>query len=503
VIETGWQRKDGTVFPVELDVSRVAFDGHLYGFAFARDITERKRSENALRRSEHLYRSTFDLATVGLAHLSPEGRFLKVNKRLATFLGYATDELLERSEPDLAHPEDRQPVVGRLGADGEVQKRYVRKDGQVVWGQVHCTPITDETSGAGFYLAVFVDITLQQRAESFLRESEARFRGLVESGPQAMIMVDNRGRIALLNVSAEALFGYGREELLGRPIETLVPVSRVNEHHQMREAYSHRPESRAMGRDRVITGRHKDGHEIPLDIGLSAVVLRNQTYVLAFVVDVTERRRAAEVMRESLQEKETLLKEIHHRVKNNMQLISSLLRLQADYVTSPEALAVFSEAESRVRSMALIHEKLYQTSTLARIEFGAYVESLVSILRQTYAVGESQVVVRIAAEPIELGIDTAIPLGLVVNELISNAFKHAFDRQRQGTIEVALRRAGADRLELLIGDNGRGFPPGFDWRQAPTFGLHLVSILADQLEGTLEVRSETGVSLRLTVPVGG
>jgi len=501
-IETTLQRKDGTVFPVELDVSRVTFEGRSYGFAFARDITERRRTEYTVRRSEQLYRSTFDLATVGLAHLAPDGRFLQVNQRLSAFLGYSAEELLALSESDLAHRDDRRLATGRLGPDGEVHKRYVRKDGRIVWGQVHGTLIADEASGGPFYLCVFVDITQQKLAEASLRQSEERFRGLVEGGPQAMMMVDSRGRITLLNVSAEELFGYGRDELVGRPVETLVPLASVNDHHRLRTTFTSDPRPRLMGHNRTVTGRHKDGHEIPLEVGLSGLRLQDEDYVLAIIVDNTDRRLAAAAMEESLREKETLLKEIHHRVKNNMQLISSLLRLQADYVTSPEALAVFSEAQSRVRSMALIHEKLYQASSLARIEFSEYVDSLVGILMQTYAIKPSQVVVDVAVEPIEVGVDTAIPLGLVVNELISNSLKHAFPPNQPGRVEIALRRPTPDRLELVVRDNGRGFPMGFNWRKSPTFGLHLVSILTEQLQGTLDVTSSRGVAFRLIVPHG-
>ena len=499
-VEATLQRKDGIVFPVELDMSRVAFEGHIYGFAFARDITDRKRNEHALRRSEQLYRSTFDVATVGLAHLAPDGRFLKVNQRLCAFLGYTAEELLDLSEADLALPEDRRLATGRLGLDGEVQKRYVRKDGRIVWGQVHGTVIADDTVSGSFTLCVFVDITQQKHAETSLRQSEERFRGLVESGPQAMMMVNASGRIMLVNQGAETLFGYTREELVGRSVESLVPVASVNAHQRLRSAFHSNPHPRVMGQDRLVTGLHKDGHEIPLEIGLSALRLQDDDYVLAMIVDNTERRRTAAAMQESLREKETLLKEIHHRVKNNMQLISSLLRLQADYVTNTEALAVFSEAQSRVRSMALIHEKLYQASSLARIEFSEYVESLVGILMQTYAVKPSQVTVDIAVERTELSVDTAVPLGLVVNELISNCLKHAFAQGQPGTVKVSLRRSSADRLELTVRDDGRGFPIGFNWRQSATFGLHLVSILSEQLQGTLDVTSSRGVAFSVTLP---
>ncbi len=498
--EVALRRKDGSDFPAELDVSVVTFEGRPYGFVFARDITERKRVAHALRRSERLYRSTFDLSTVGLAHLALDGRFLKVNQGLCAFLGYTADELLSRSEIELTHIDDRRASSPETGSVYEIQKRYVRKDGRVVWGHVHGTLIADDAVGGAYYLCAIVDITEQRRVEASLRQSEERFRGLVEGGPQAMVMVDAHGRITLINISAEMLFGYNRDELIGRPLESLVPLAIANEHEKLRARFAQDPKARPMGQERYVKGRHKDGREIPLEVGLSILKIRDETFYLAVIVDITERRQVDAAMQDSLREKETLLKEIHHRVKNNMQLISSLLKLQSDYVTSPEAQTIFSEARNRVRSMALIHEKLYQASSLSRIEFSEYVHSLVRILTETYTDPGARVTVTEEVERLEVGVDQAIPLGLVLNELISNALKHAFVAGQSGTVAISLKRQAPDRLALAVCDDGRGFPAGFDWRQSPNFGLHLVSILMDQVQGQLEVETGQGVAFRLTVP---
>lgn len=213
-------------------------------------------------------------------------------------------------------------------------------------------------------------------------------------------------------------------------------------------------------------------------------------------IDISERKRVEEQLRASLAEKELLLKEIHHRVKNNLQIISSLLEAQAEEIEDSRLRAAFRESQQRVQSIALIHQELYQTGNLASIDFGAFVHHLVAHLVASYAIHPGQVTLDIQADPVILGVDTAIPCGLLINELVSNALKHAFPGNRQGRIQVELHRQGK-QVMLIVGDNGVGLPQDLDIATSTTLGLQLVTMLAQQLGGKLEVEGNGGTTFRV------
>ncbi len=232
-------------------------------------------------------------------------------------------------------------------------------------------------------------------------------------------------------------------------------------------------------------------------------------------VQLVERKRAQDLLEEAntvlesrvaertveltglLEEKTVLLKEVHHRVKNNLQIISSLLNLQSNYIEDPIALNCFVESRNRVRSMALIHEKLYQSSDLARIDVADYLRTLTSGLQSSFLV--SNVRMSVEVDEIMLGIDAAVPCGLIVNELVTNCFKYAF-KDRPGEIRISMNRGPDARFRLLVSDDGVGFPKGVDFRNTESLGLQLVTTLTDQLEGTIEMRNGVGTAFEISFP---
>lgn len=222
--------------------------------------------------------------------------------------------------------------------------------------------------------------------------------------------------------------------------------------------------------------------------------------------DITERRlveveraaRQAE-LEASLREKEVLLKEIHHRVKNNLQVVSSLLQLQAGYVEDEATRSVFDESQARIRSMALVHEKLYQTKDLANIDFGDYVRDLVSGLIGSFGARAAGVSVDVQAVSIPLDVDRAIPAGLIINELVNNCFKHGFSGGRTGRIDVHLSGGGSSPIQLIVRDDGVGWPTDFNPEKSASLGLRLVHILAKQLRATLQVQNDHGIGCTLTL----
>jgi PAS domain S-box-containing protein len=214
--------------------------------------------------------------------------------------------------------------------------------------------------------------------------------------------------------------------------------------------------------------------------------------VIEYVRDITERKMAEDRLQASLQEKEVLLREIHHRVKNNMQVISSLLNLQSRHIQDSAVLEMFKESQRRIRSMALIHERLYQSSDLSRIEFSQYLRNLATHLFHSYQVDSSRIQLRIEAEEVHLNINTAIPCGLIVNELISNALKHAFPEGRSGSLDLNLRRVAGDGYVLRVKDDGMGFPETLDFRKTETLGMQIVSTLVSQIDGSIDLAREMG-----------
>jgi two-component sensor histidine kinase len=204
-----------------------------------------------------------------------------------------------------------------------------------------------------------------------------------------------------------------------------------------------------------------------------------------------------EVLKASLREKDVLLKEIHHRVKNNLQVISSLLNLQSGAVTEPAVLAMFTESQNRIKSMALIHEKLYQSKDLARIDFAEYVRNLANHLYRSYVVNANLISLKLNIENIHLNVDTAIPCGLMLNELVSNALKYAFPHGQKGEIGISLLRQNGEQLVLVVKDNGVGLPQDFDIKNSKSLGLKLVNILTKQLKGDLNYHGEGGTEFRL------
>ena len=320
----------------------------------------------------------------------------------------------------------------------------------------------------------------------------AFFQEAFDSAPVGMLVVNASGTIVDLNQQLERLFGYGRAELLGRPVECLVEGV-AEAHRQHREHFLAHPVTRPMGSGRDLNGRHRDGRAVPVEIGLTPLRTPTGTYVLASVVDLTERKHARELLELSLLEKETLLKELHHRAKNNLQLIASLLDLGAE-TPGPD---VLKECRDRINSISLVHEKLYQSGTFARIDLNDYLRTLGEQVAHAWARPEAAAVhLLVEADDIHLSLEVAIPCGLVVNELLTNAFRHAFPPARSGTIALRATRAGR-QICLSVEDDGVGMPDGVVRREGH-IGLELVHALARQVRGTLQFETTPGTRVTLT-----
>jgi two-component sensor histidine kinase/DNA-binding response OmpR family regulator len=233
-------------------------------------------------------------------------------------------------------------------------------------------------------------------------------------------------------------------------------------------------------------------------VDYAAVALENARLYEQAQQEITERRRTERQLETSVSEKEILLKEIHHRVKNNLQVISSLVNLQSRSVIDEEALKVLRQSLHRIRSVALIHEKLYHSADLARINLAEYIRNLAGYLLRSYGMCVETIALDVKTEDVLLGLDAAVPCGLILNELVSNSLKHAFPDGRRGHISIGLCAGGGGELTLVVADDGVGLPANFDVRHATSLGLQLVNALVSQLDGTLEVHSNGGAIFRIT-----
>lgn len=331
---------------------------------------------------------------------------------------------------------------------------------------------------------------------------EDSFRRVVEWAPNAMVMIDAAGCIVLVNAEAERVFGYQRSGLIGRPVEQLVPERASGGHAAFRDGFFANPAPRPMGSGRDLFARRADGSEFPVEIGLNPIETEGGVMVLASIVDITERKRAQQRIEKALEEKTVLLNELHHRVKNNLQMISSLLNLQASNSNDPHLREVLDECQNRVKAMGLAHQLLYEHKDFSRVDLGEYLTRLTQLLLSAYRARGRRISLQLLLPPdrhyISLG--KAIPCGLAVNELVTNAFKHAFPGERHGVITVALAAAEEGHVLLTVGDDGIGLPADFDLATAKSLGLRLLPLLAEQLHGTLAVEKQAGCLFALHFP---
>ncbi len=370
---------------------------------------------------------------------------------------------------------------------------------------------------------------IQGASENEKKRASEQFRLAIEAAPTGMLMIDRAGRIVLANAQVEALFGYQREELMGMPIEMLVPERFRERHPGYRGAFFHDPQARPMGGGRDLYGSRKDGTEVPIEIGLNPLRTAEGDFVLGSVADITERKRAEREkegllgqlktlnadleervrirtgeLTNSLTEREVLLQEVHHRVKNNLQVISSLISMQARKLEEGTSRDALEECETRVQSIALVHEQLYQSKDYARVSISAYARSLASNVFRALGVSPARVSLQLAIDDVELAVDRAIPCGLLLNELITNSLKHGFKDGRSGNVRVELGLLEGGLLRLAVTDDGAGLPDGMDILKSESLGLQLICTLAEQLEAKLEVGGQRGgAAFKLTFPCGG
>jgi PAS domain S-box-containing protein len=321
-----------------------------------------------------------------------------------------------------------------------------------------------------------------------LEKEKAYLDQLLESSQEAVVTTDNFGNVLRVNSEFTKMFGYSREEAVGRSIdELLAPQSLYKEAASITKLTGEGKKYASETKRRC-----KDGKVI--DVSLLAHPIKvggKQVGSYAIYRDISIRKKAEQKIKDSLREKEVLLKEIHHRVKNNMQIISSLINLQSSRIDDKKTAKVLQNSQNRIKSMAIIHEKLYQSQDFTNVDLSEYVKSLTNHLLTTYGVNKKKIRFHTDIKDIYLDINKAIPCGLIINELLTNSIKHAFPDGKGGEIRVAIRNQKGEKKELIVSDNGKGIPQDLDIGSTKSLGLTLVKILAEQqLRGSLHLEKK-------------
>ncbi|MEQ9619413.1 MAG: PAS domain S-box protein [Deltaproteobacteria bacterium] len=346
----------------------------------------------------------------------------------------------------------------------------------------------------------------RKHAEDMLIEKEELYRTLVENAHDLIVETTSDGRFLYASSNHHEILGYRPEELLGQNVfDKMHPDDRP----QVLEKFIQGVGALSTGRA-VFRYMHKDGSWRWFEsTGKPFMTAAGEIRAIIDSREITERKKTEEQIQESLEEKEFLLKEIHHRVKNNLQIISSLLSLQSDYVKDKNSLSLINESQNRISTIALVHEQLYQSRDIAEIKMADYVNTLTTNLLSIFDNDGSSIDVRVKTNDISVDIDTAISCGLIINELFSNCLKHAFrtdgttqgKETKSGTVSIEIRTDGYQNLILSIMDDGIGFPGRLNFRKTKTLGLQLVCTLAEQLNGTIELRKQRGTAFNIKFPV--
>jgi PAS domain S-box-containing protein len=498
-------------------------------------VSHRQRTENLLR----LYSQILDSMAEGVVLIRAEDqRIVYTSGRFNEMFGYAPGELVGRDASILRAPgEDpeltsREEIRTTLERDGQWfgQVRDVRKDGTPFWCEVHVSAFEHHEFGK-VWCSVRQDITERREIVDALNQiDERRLYTLERLSPVGIFRTDAEGRCTYVNRTWRELAGLSLSQSLGEGwVAAVEPPDRKRVRRRWDESLQRRApfkiEYRLRGRTSEPDGKRKSPARQPR-WGATAWVLAHALPELdaaghlvgyiGTVTDISERRRAEVVLRRAqvtLRQsearyrataiaRETLLREVHHRVKNNLQIVASLLMLQLGHVKDPHVRVLVGESQARIEAIALVHEKLCQSEDLTRVDLGSYIAKVVDGVRASFGSQGRDILVTVTTDRVLVASDTAVNCGLIVNELVSNALKHAFPRRKQGRVIVSLHQPHRDEVVLRISDDGVGMDPAIGLDSVHTLGLQLVRHLTEQLGGAITVERDLGTqfSLRFTIP---
>lgn len=472
------------------------------------NITSLKQALEALETSETQFSMAFEYAPIGKALISRQGRFFRVNRIFCEFFGYSPDELAGLKFKDLTDPDEVPEDIGYLRKliSHEIdiytrEKRYRHKNGQIIWGKLSLVCIPDAEGHPLFLIAQVENITHQKKALAELKQSEERFKHLTASLEDIIYTIDADLVCTSIYGSWNPNFNTTPDQLIGVSMHEM-PYEAIQQKHLPFH-------KKALKGEAISYEWAFPGLKTQLYYQTKLTPLKNERGEIKGVVgsirDISNLKRAEYQIKSSLQEKELLLREIYHRVKNNLQIISSMLNLQTRQTSDEHTISLFTETQNRVISMALVHEKLYESSGLSELNFAHYIQDLCSHLVNVYALRRSEVHLNFDCEPIHLNADIAIPCGLILNEAVSNALKHAFPEYLNFStpyeINISLQRFKVKYARISIQDNGIGLPNELCFENLESLGLRLIQRLSQQIDGELTIQRDKGTCIQVLFPL--
>jgi len=452
------------------------------------------------------YQSLFASLNDAVYAVDRDGRILFANAAMERLSGYAVRELHGRPSVVLYTPADRPVFLERRARAlrGEavpplLEATLVRRDNRQVPVELSMANLMLDGQIVG-RIAVVRDLTDRKRLEAALREHLTRLQAILAYTTAVIYIMGANDGFRLINRRFAQLFGVTNDEVAGQPLEAVfapqvAAAFRAN-NHAVRESRTPLEFEELVLQD--------DGLHTYLSVKVPLYGPDGAPDAICGIsTDITERKRAEAALQAALQAKEVLLQEVHHRIKNNLQVVSSLLDLQADALADPRALAALEDSQRRIQAMALIHESLYRADDLAHVNAADYVRQLCTRLLQASQPSGDRITLTLELEAVALEMSIAIPCGLILNELLSNALKHAFPAGRAGDVTVGLRRGPEGQVQLMVRDTGVGVPEGLDVRATPSLGWQLVGLLTEQLGGTMALGRRGGTTVTVTFPLTG
>jgi len=491
--------KEGRIIHVRAYGSRGVLNGKPAVIGVVTDQTKQVEMYRNYKESLESYKDLFNSISDAIYILDRDNRFIEVNHGAVKMYGYEKDEFIGNTPELLAAPgkvdmQLTQTYMEKTFA-GEVQQFEwwgKKKNGEIFLKEVQLNPGT--YFGEPVVIAIARDISERYEQEQEIKHNEELFRQLFQNAPIGIALLDEHKEVILVNKGFEQIFGFDTNEVRDVSLDkVIVPEEKRNEASSL---------SGSTQTFEVNTyRRRKDGKLVDVIIyGVPVTVEGKIIGIYGIYVDITDRKIAEQKIRESLKEKEVLLAEIHHRVKNNLAVITGLLELQAQGTDDASAKQVLRDSQLRINSMALIHEKLYQSENFSKIQFGNYISELTDVITRSYVTNEKPVEFNIQSDPAELTITQAIPCGLLLNEVVTNAMKHAFEGRDKGEIEIKMKKEG-EKIRLTISDDGVGLPDNFEELEKKSLGMTLIHTLTSQLNGELEIQSNGGTAYELVFPV--
>ncbi|MCW9706451.1 PAS domain S-box protein [Fodinibius salsisoli] len=495
--------KDAETIHVHVYGSVIEYGGSKAIVGTLVDITRNNKIIKQYKASLESYQDLFDSISDAIFIQGEEGEFLEVNKAVEEMYGYHRDELIGESPHMLSDGEkvdldkiQKYAQEAMKGHSPHFEWWGKDKDGE-------CFPLEVIINPAKFFgkdamITIARDISERYKAEEQMRKSEEMFRQLFQNAPIAIALMDSNHMVQQVNESFTNIFGYQTHEIQGQNIdEVIVPDEEKSMAYKVSEKIFDGKTARTSG-----LRKDKDGRIINVLIyGVPVIVEEKTIAIYGLYIDITESKKNENQLKQSLKEKKVLLSEIHHRVKNNLAVIMGLLELQSFNTTSDEASKVLKESQMRINSIALIHEKLYQKEDLSEISFDVYIKQLMDVIVSSLQTNQQEIQIDIEAASVHLTVGQAIPCGLILNELITNAYKHAFEDQRKGKILVSFTQE-EDVVTLLVKDNGKGMSDAPNLENPDSLGIQLINTLADQLQGSAKFSNAhpgTAFKLRFTI----